>query len=186
MSETPDELAAGLQELAARELPPAGERFADGVRQTLRWEQRRRRSRRRRLVAIGCLVGLLAALGVALALPATARLLPLPIGSELRRLDARTSDLQARLAAQAAADVELRRRLAETVLLSQASASKTHRHARHQTGAATQRSRSYGGWVWIGPTPTAGLSSHPVVAPPLASAPASPTVSASPSTEPSP
>ncbi len=186
MHDTPDELATGLRELAASELPPAGERFAAGVRQALRWDQRRRRGQRRRLIAAGCLIALLATLGAALALPATARYLPLPIGGELRRLDAQTSELQARLAAQAAADVELRRRLAETVLLSQASAPvKAHHRARHQTGAATQRSWSYG-WVWTGRAPTATSSPHPVVAPPLASPPASPTVSTSPTTEPSP
>ena len=50
MSDDPDELAAGLQELAEREAPAAGERFEAGLRQALRWEQRRRRNQSRWLL----------------------------------------------------------------------------------------------------------------------------------------
>ena len=111
MPEIPDELAAGLLELAEREVPPAGERFEAGLRQAVRWEQRRRRSQRRWLVTVGCLTALCVALAVALALPALARHLPLPVGHELRSLDAQTSDLQARLAAQAAVQASLLKQL---------------------------------------------------------------------------
>jgi hypothetical protein len=178
-----------LRELAERELPPAGERFATGLRQTLRWEQRRRRGQRRRLLAIGCLTGLLAALAVALALPVTARYLPLPVGRELRRLDAQTIGLRAQLVAQAAADVRLRRQLAQTVLVDAAAArhAKARRRAPHPTGSSAGRTSSYGGWVWVGPGPTSSPGAgRPVVAPPLASAPGTPPPSASPTTQPSP
>ena len=101
MFDEPDELAAGLRELAEHEASVGGERFEDGLRQTMRWEQRRRRTQRRRLVAVGGLCAVFVALAVALALPGSARLLPLPVGGELRSLDAQTSDLQTRLSAQA-------------------------------------------------------------------------------------
>ena len=173
MPDAPDELVAGLRELAERELPPAGERFEAGLRQTLRWEQRRRRGQRRRLLAIGCLTGLLAALAVALALPVTARYLPLPVGRELRSLDAQMSSLRAQLVAQAAADVRLRRELAQTVLVEKASArhAKARHPVRHRSAGATGRTWSYGGWAWVGPTPAPSTSGRPVLAPPLASAP---------------
>ena len=121
MSDDSDVLAAGLRELAEHEAPPAGERFEAGLRQALRWEQRRRRAQRRRLVALGCLAAVFVAIVVALAMPASARLLPSPVGGELRRLDAQTSDLQAQLSAQAAVRAQLSRRLAARAAVAQRS-----------------------------------------------------------------
>ena len=157
MPEIPDELAAGLQELAEREAPSAGPRFEAGLRQALRWEQRRRRRQRRWLVLGGCLIALLVALGVALALPATARYLPLPVGQRLRSLDAQTSDLQARLAAQAAVQTSLLQQLS-------ALASPTDRRrpvARHRTTTpprtAAPAPKSWSpGWAWVRPTVAPG------------------------------
>ena len=56
MSDQPDELAAGLRELAEHETSAADERFEAGLRQTMRWEQRRRRTQRRRLLAVSGLL----------------------------------------------------------------------------------------------------------------------------------
>ena len=173
MSDVPDELVDGLRELAERELPPPAERFEAGVRQTLRWDERRRRGQRRRLVVAGCLIGLLAALGVALALPVTARYLPLPIGHELRRLDSQASGLQARLAAQAAADVRLRHQLAETVLVDSRRAPPRRGIGQGADRGPRRGARGRSGWVWVGPRRRRARGSRAVVAPPLASAPSS-------------
>jgi len=187
MSDDPDELAVALRELAEREVRPAGDRFQAGLRQAVRWEQGRRRTQRRWLIAAGCLTALLAALGVSLALPATARYLPLPVGSELRRLDDRTSTLQAKLTRQAAADVMLRRQLAaqaasvEKVSLRRPAA--RHRATSRHRAATTHG--SYGGWASqpaVSPGPSA---TRPIVAAPLASISSIPSPSATPVPSPS-
>ena len=188
MPEIPDELAAGLQELAEREAPSAGPRFEAGLRQALRWEQRRRRTQRRWLLAVGCLSAVCVALAVALALPVCARQLPLPVGSELRHLDAQTSDLQARLAAQAAVQTSLLQQLS-------ALASPTDRRrpvARHRTTTpprtAAPAPKSWSpGWAWVRPTaaPSPGIAG-PVESSPLGSHSSSSSPSPAPTATPTP
>jgi hypothetical protein len=157
MPEIPDELAASLLELAEREVPPAGERFEAGLRQALRWEQRRRRSQRRWLVTAGCLTALCVALVVALALPAFARHLPLPVGHELRSLDAQTSDLQARLAAQAAVQASLLKQLsAQAVSTGRGRLVARHRAATRPRAAAPAAKSWSPGWAWVRPTASPG------------------------------
>jgi len=70
------------------------------------------RRRRVALLAAACVVGLLAALAVALSVPATARRLPLPVGRELQRLDDRTGSLNADVAATRADLAQVRAELA--------------------------------------------------------------------------
>ena len=188
MPEIPDELAAGLLELAEREVPSTGERFEAGLRQALRWEQRRRRTQRRWLVTVGCLTALCVALAVALALPVFARHLPVPVGQELRRLDSQTSDLQARLTAQAAVQTSLLQQLS-------ALAVPTDRHrpvARHRkatpprTAAPAPKSWSPG-WAWVRPTaaPSPGIAG-PVGSSPLGSHSSSSSPSPAPTPTPTP
>ena len=183
MRDDPDDLVAGLRELAEREVPPPGERFEAGLRQTVRGEQRRRRTQRRRLAAAGALIVVLAALAVALALPVTARFLPLPVGHELRRLDAQTSDLQAQLGAQPVAQAQLRRQLAARTVFDQALlrrlVARLRAAMRRQAGAAAPRSTPYE-WVVVSAaaSPSPGAGSSTVT--PLATASRSPAPSPSP------
>ncbi len=153
MPDNPDELAADLLELAECEVPPAGERFEAGLRQVVRWEQRRRRTQRRWLVTVGCLTALCVALAVALALPVWARHLPLPVGSELRRLEAQTSGLQAQLAAQAAFQAQLRHQPAARA----APTGRARPVARHRTTAPPRAAA---------PAPRTGRPAGPGCAPP--------------------
>ncbi|MGZ4360529.1 MAG: hypothetical protein ACXVZW_12210, partial [Gaiellaceae bacterium] len=71
-----------MQELADREVPAADKRFEPRLRHTLRLEPRPHRGRWP-WVAAGCLACVAVAAFVAVALPATARHLPLPVGHEL-------------------------------------------------------------------------------------------------------
>jgi type II secretory pathway pseudopilin PulG len=183
----PDQLTASLRELAESEVSAASQRFEVGLRQAVRWEQARRRVQRRLWVVAGSAVAVLAALAVALALPATARLLPLPVGGELRRLDDQTSDLQAQLNAQAAAEVLLRRRLAGgAVVVEKAS----RRGARHKTGQRNTATQSWPyDWAWVRPAtaPSTAVVASPLAATATSPSPSpSPTPSATPSTSPSP
>ena len=186
MPETPDELAAGLQELAERELPPAGERFEGGLRQAVRWEQRRRRTQRRWLVTVGCLTALCAALAVALALPVFARHLPVPVGGELRRLDSQTSDLQARLAAQASLQSSLLSQLSLRDGRSDRGRGPLvtrHRRATRPSTVVPAPNGWSAGWAWVRPTVSPSLSAaRPAEASPLGSSPSS----SSPSSTPTP
>ena len=188
MRDDPDDLAAGLRELAEREVPPPREHFEVGLRQAVRSEQRHRRTQRRRLVTAGALIVVLAALAVALALPATARFLPLPVGHELRRLDAQTSDLQAQLGAQPGTQAQLRRQLAARTVFDQALlrrlVARLRAAMRQQTGAAAPKSASYG-WVVVraAASPSAGVGDS-TAAPPLVTASRSPSPSPSPSPAP--
>jgi hypothetical protein len=187
MTREPDELSAGLRKLAAFETPAAGARFESGLRQTLRWEQHRRRAQRRSWVAAGVGIAVLGALVVALALPATARLLPLPVGGELRRLGDQTSDLRAQLNAQAADEVLLRRRLAGEAVVVEKPTRRGMRHTAAHRGTPVQ-SWPYG-WAWVPPTsaPRPSVLASPLAtAPPSPSPSPSPTASAAPSTSPSP
>lgn len=70
------------------------------------------RRRRRALLAAACVVGLFAALVVALSVPASARRLPLPVGRELQRLGVRTGRLNADLGATKTALARARAELA--------------------------------------------------------------------------
>ena len=186
MSDNPDELAARLLELAECEVPPADERFEAGIRQVVRWEQRRRRTQRRWLVTVGCLTALCAALAVALALPVWARHLPLPVGSELRRLDAQASGLQAQLAAQAAFQAQLRHQLAARAVPTK----RVRPVARHRTVAPPRAAAPAPlawshAWAWAGTraAPSVGATS-PTGASQLGSASSSP--SPSPTATPTP
>jgi hypothetical protein len=187
MCDEPDGLTASLRRLAESEVPAAGERFEAGLRQAVHWEQRRRRAQRRLWAVAGSVLAVLVALAVALALPATARLLPLPVGGELRRLDHQTSDLQAQLNAQATVEALLRRRLAgEAVVVEKA----TRRGARHKVGQRNTPARSWPyDWAWVPPatTPTTAVLAPPLAATATSPSPStSPTPSATPSMSPSP
>ena len=175
MSDEPDELAAGLRELAEHGAPPADERFEAGLRQAMRWEQRHRRTQRRWLVAVGCLAAVLVALVVALALPASARLLPLPVGGELRSLDAQTSDLQARLSAEAAVRAQLRRRLAaRSAVAGKGPLVAQRAKATGKSAGASALNVGSFGWAYVRPTASPNPSAaRPAEASPLASSPSS-------------
>lgn len=183
MSDDSDVLAAGLRELAEHEAPPAGERFEAGLRQALRWEQRRRRAQRRRLVALGCLAAVFVAIVVALAMPASARLLPSPVGGELRRLDAQTSDLQAQLSAQAAVRAQLSRRLAARAAVAERSplAARRPKAAKQSAGPSVSDLWS-GGWAYVRPA----SSPNPAGARPAEAAPLATPQSSSPTPTPAP
>jgi hypothetical protein len=184
MPETPDELAAGLQELAERELPPAGERFEAGLRQAVRWEQRRRRTQGRWLLLAGCLTALCVALAVALALPVFARHLPVPVGRELRRLDSQTSDLQARLTAQAVVQAGLLQQLsALAVPTDRRRPVVRHRTATPPRTAAPAPKSWSPDWAWVRPASAPNPSvARPAETSPLGSMPSS----SSPSPAPTP
>ena len=189
MSDDPDELAVGLLELAERDIPPADGRFEAGLRQALRWEQRRRRVQRRRLLTATCLTAALVALVAALALPSCVRHLPLPVGDELRRLDAQANDLQARLAAQAAVGAQLRHQLAAQAVLS--GRGRPHRLAGQRAAATRRRARVTAakswssGWPWVRATASSGASAtRPTEASPLASISSSPSPSPTPTASP--
>lgn len=188
MPETPDELAAGLQELAERELPPAGERFEAGLRHAVRWEQRRRRTQRRWLITTGCLIALCAALAVALALPASARHLPLPVGEDLRRLDSQASDLQARLAAQSAVQAGLLQQLsALAVPTDWRRPVVRHRTATPPRTAAPAPKSWPPDWAWVRPASAPNPSvARPAETSPLASMPSSSSPSPAPTPAPKP
>ena len=174
MSDEPDELTAGLRELAEHETSAADERFEAGLRQTMRWEQRRRRTQRRRLLAVGGLCAVFVALAVALALPGSARLLPLPVGGELRSLDAQTSDLQARLSAQSAFWVVLSRgRAARSAFAGRGSLVARGGKAKGKSAGAYTPNVWSSGWAYVRPT----ASPNPSVASPAGV----PTLAASPS-----
>ena len=153
MFDDSDVLAAGLRELAEHEASVGGERFEDGLRQTMRWEQRRRRTQRRRLVAVGGLGAVFVALAVALALPGSARLLPLPVGGELRSLDAQTSDLQTRLSAQAVVWAQLRRGLAaRSAFADRGSLVARGGKAKGRSARAYTPNVWSSGWAYVRPT----------------------------------
>jgi hypothetical protein len=190
MSDEPDELAAGLRELAEHEAPAADERFEAGLRQAMCWEQRRRRTQRRWLVAVGCLSAVFVALVVALALPASARLLPLPVGGELRSLDAQAGDLQARLSAQAATWAELRRGLAaRSAVADRGSLVARSAKATGKSAGAYAPNVWSSGWAYVRPTASPNPSvARPAGVPTLAASPSpqSPSSTPTPTSTPTP
>lgn len=183
MPDDPDVLAAGLLELAEREVPPAGKRFEAGLRTAMRRERHRRRVRWRWMATAGCVAAVLVALVVALALPAVARHLPLPVGHELNRLDAQSSGLQALLVAQTADQTRLRQKLAARAVPK--AKGRLHRSVAKRKSPGTTPSVWQDGWAWVRPkgSPGAGAS-RPAEVAPVESNSGSP--SASPASSPSP
>ena len=114
-----------LRELAD-ELRQAGDAFRPRLlppESTLQRAVVQARRRRLTLAVAACVAGLFAALAVAMALPATARHLPLPVGLQLRQLDDRVAGLDAVAAttqgelAKTQAELALRRQAARFVIL---------------------------------------------------------------------
>lgn len=190
MPERPDDLGAAMQELADREVPAADERFEPRLRHTLRLEPRPH-SGRWPWIAAGCLACVAVAAIVAVALPATARHLPLPVGRELQRLDARTQSLDAALAAQTRDLARLRAELAVRLVLVQTARGRwvVAHYLAPRTTPAPPAPPGYGAswWGWVAAPASPIPTSTPLTAPtisspsPLATTSSSPTPTATPS-----